>query len=79
MHQTGNRPTAANDIAHYFSKAELPCEQETLGQIAVEILRAGKPLNRKAICTKLLARLATAASPEEEQHYQKLIGLLFGR
>lgn len=79
MRQTGTTPTTANDIAHYFSKATLPTEQETLGQIVVEILRAGKQLNRKALCTKLLTRLELSSSPEEEQHYQKLIGLLFGR
>ena len=79
MRQTGNRPTSASDIAHYFNKAVLPCEQETLGRIVVEILRAGKQLNRKTLCTKLLARLELATSPEEEQHYQKLIRLLFKR
>jgi len=45
----------------------------------VEILRSGKNLNRKAICTKLLRRLEVAASVEEERHYQTLIGLLFDR
>ncbi|HAB23719.1 MAG: regulatory protein YcgZ [Pantoea sp.] len=79
MRQIGDRPTTGSDIAHYFKKATLPCEQETLGQIVVEILRAGKQLNRKTLCTKLLARLELAASPEEEQHYQKLISLLFKR
>ncbi|CAK6493881.1 putative two-component-system connector protein YcgZ [Pantoea sp. Nvir] len=79
MRQTGNRSTAASDIAHYFNQAVLPCQQETLGEIVVEILRAGKQLNRKMLCTKLLARLELASTPEEEQHYQKLIGLLFKR
>lgn len=79
MRQTGDRPTTGSDIAHYFKKATLPCEQETLGRIVVEILRAGKQLNRKTLCTKLLARLEVACSPEKEQHYQKLIGLLFKR
>ncbi|WP_427004054.1 regulatory protein YcgZ [Pantoea eucrina] len=74
-----NYPTTANDIAHYFSKVSVPGQQETLGQIVVEILRAGKNLNRKAICTKLLRRLEVAASVEEERHYQALIGLLFDR
>lgn len=72
-------PDTANDIANYFSKASAPTQQETLGQIVVEILRAGKNLNRKAICTKLLRRLEVCSSPEEERHYQTLIGLLFER
>ncbi|MBA2814577.1 regulatory protein YcgZ [Candidatus Pantoea persica] len=79
MRQTGTPPTTASDIAHDFSKTTLPTGQETLGQIVVEILLAGKQLNRKALCVKLLTRLELSSSPEEEQHYQKLIGLLFGR
>ncbi|HAU5563841.1 TPA: two-component-system connector protein YcgZ, partial [Serratia fonticola] len=59
--------------------ASAPTQQETLGQIVVEILRAGKNLNRKAICTKLLRRLEVAANQEEERHYQTLIGMLFER
>lgn len=70
-------PDTASDIAHYFSKASAPTQQETLGQIVVEILRAGKNLNRKAICTKLLRRLEVSSSPEEERHYHALIGMLF--
>ncbi|KJV24721.1 regulatory protein YcgZ [Pantoea sp. SM3] len=66
-------------MAHYFSKASAPTQQETLGQIVVEILRAGKNLNRKAICSKLLRRLEVAANQEEERHYQTLIGMLFER
>lgn len=72
-------PDTASDTAHYFSKASAPTQQETLGQIVVEILRAGKNLNRKAICTKLLRRLEVAATLEEERHYQTLIGMLFDR
>lgn len=79
MRQTGHRLTAASDIARYFNQAGLPCEQETLGRIVVEILRAGDQLSRKTLCAKLLTRLDLAASPEEEQHYQKLISLLFKR
>lgn len=72
-------PDTASDIAHYFNKASAPTQQETLGQIVGEILRAGKNLNRKAICTKLLRRLEVASSQEEERHYQTLIGMLFER
>ena len=69
-------PDSASEIAHYFSRASAPTQQETLGEIVVEILQAGKNLNRKAICTRLLRRLEVAASPEEERHYQTLIGML---
>ncbi|ERH63454.1 MULTISPECIES: regulatory protein YcgZ [Pantoea] len=72
-------PDSASEIARYFSRATAPTQQETLGQIVVEILRAGKNLNRKAICTKLLRRLEVAANYEEERHYQTLIGMLFER
>ncbi|PLL42602.1 two-component-system connector protein YcgZ, partial [Klebsiella pneumoniae] len=49
----------------------------TLGQIVMDILNEGRHLNRKALCTKLLSRLDRARAPEEESHYQTLIGLLF--
>lgn len=79
MRQNGLVPNSANDIARYFNKASLPSQQETLGQIVVEILRAGGNLNRKSLCTKLVRRLELASSAEEERHYHILIGLLFGR
>ena len=66
---------SASAIARYFSNASTPTQQETLG----EILRAGNNLNRKSICARLLRRLEAAASPEEESHYQTLIGMLFER
>lgn len=79
MRQYSTTPSTASDIASYFSQASLPSQQETLGKIVVDILRAGKNLNRKAICTRLLRHLELATSTEEEQHYQTLIGMLFGR
>jgi len=72
-------PSSASDIANYFNKASTLSQQETLGQLVVEILTSGKNLIRKALCTKLLGRLEAATSAEEEQHYQALIGLLFDR
>ncbi|MDZ1773531.1 regulatory protein YcgZ [Klebsiella quasipneumoniae] len=66
-----------NKAAQYFNKASLPSQQETLGQIVMDILNEGRHLNRKALCTKLLSRLDRARAPEEESHYQTLIGLLF--
>ncbi|MTH46040.1 regulatory protein YcgZ [Intestinirhabdus alba] len=79
MHHNSYISDSANAIAQYFNKATLPTQQETLGQIVVEILTDGKSLNRKSLCTKLLSRLEQAAGPEEENHYHTLIGLLFER
>lgn len=79
MRQDGSNPKTENDISRYFSEAIMPSQQETLGQIVVEILRAGRSLNRKSICSKLLRRLEHASTPEQAQHYHELIGLLFGR
>ncbi|WP_435953717.1 regulatory protein YcgZ [Dryocola sp. BD626] len=79
MRQNGYIPDTANAITRYFNKAALPSQQETLGQIVVEILSDGRSLNRKAICTKLLNRVEKAADEEEESHYHTLIGLLFDR
>ncbi|WP_147198373.1 regulatory protein YcgZ [Pantoea sp. MBD-2R] len=77
MQQNGYHALSVNKMAHYFSSASLPSQQETLGSIVVEILRAGKYLNLKSVCTKLLRRLEVARSAEEEKHYQELIRLLF--
>lgn len=77
MQQKGYIPDTANAIARYFNKASLPTQQETLGQIVVEILSDGRTLNRKSLCSTLLRRLEHASGPEEEGHYHTLIGLLF--
>ncbi|WP_397325033.1 regulatory protein YcgZ [Pantoea agglomerans] len=79
MQHNLNSTGVNNDIAEYFSRAKLPSQQETLGSVVVGILRSGQTLNRKALCLKLMAHLDKAESPEEEQHFQELIGLLFSR
>ena len=79
MNQNGYVADSAAAIAQYFEKAALPTQQETLGQVVVEILSDGRNLNRKSLCTKLLSRLEKADGPEEEQHYHMLLGLLFER
>lgn len=65
------------EVAAYFSRAAMPTQQETLGAIIVEVLHSGRTLNRKAICLRLLARLEESSSPEESQHLQELVSLLF--
>lgn len=79
MYPTQRLPRTADDIARYFNAANLPSQQETLGQVVVDILNTGGNVNRKTICTKLLRRLETASTEEEERHYRALISLLFGR
>lgn len=76
---TSGQNCAAHDIARYFSSSTPPSQQETMGQIVLEILSDGRNLNRKAICTKLLSRLDKVSEPEEEKHYHALLGMLFAR
>ncbi|MBK0098939.1 two-component-system connector protein YcgZ [Erwinia sp. S63] len=73
---TAGNPEAVNSSVARLIMTSTPTQQETLGEIVVEILSAGKTLNRKSLCMSLLARADRASSAEEEQHYQKLIGLL---
>ncbi|KGT91231.1 regulatory protein YcgZ [Enterobacter cancerogenus] len=77
MRQGRNLLSTSDAITRYFNEASLPSQQEILGKIAGEILRSGRSLSRKTICTKLICRLEQANSPEEELHYQQLIGLMF--
>jgi len=46
MRQDGSNPKIENDISRYFCEVKMPSQQETLGQIGVEILRSGRQLNR---------------------------------
>ena len=73
MHQNSVTSDSAGAITRYFAKANLPTQQETLG----EILKDGRNLSRKSLCAKLLCRLEQATGEEEQKHYNALIGLLF--
>ncbi|CAK9884950.1 MAG: putative two-component-system connector protein YcgZ [Candidatus Erwinia impunctatus] len=75
------KPQTEQDIAHYFlmSAGGIPSQQDTLGQIVIEILSSGHCVNRKAICSKLLTRLELSENAAMEKHYYQLIGMLFGR
>ncbi|HIC1894619.1 two-component-system connector protein YcgZ [Citrobacter freundii] len=77
MQQHNVRNDTASAISRYFAKAHLPTQQETLGEIVTEILKDGRNLNRKSLCTKLLCRLEKASGEKEQKHYNALIGLLF--
>lgn len=67
------------DVISYLNLAVIPSQQETLGAIVVEVLRSGRTLSRKSICLRLMAHLESASTPEEEQHLQELVSLLFSR
>ncbi|WP_343551119.1 regulatory protein YcgZ [Pantoea sp.] len=77
MRQVRNLFTASDALSRYFKQASQPSQQETLGQLVVEILRSGRTLSRKTLCTKLLCRMEQARGTDEEIHYQQLIGLIF--
>ncbi|MGT5880828.1 regulatory protein YcgZ [Escherichia coli] len=77
MHQNSVTLDSAGAITRYFAKANLPTQQETLGEIVTEILKDGRNLSRKSLCAKLLCRLEHATGEEEQKHYNALIGLLF--
>lgn len=68
-----------SDIADYFSRVNLPSQQEALGSVVADILRSGQTLNRKAICIRLIVRLDKASSDAEEQQLHALIELLFSK
>ncbi|MDQ1214746.1 regulatory protein YcgZ [Pantoea anthophila] len=72
-------PASVSDITAYLHSAAQPSQQAILGGIVTEIIRSGRSLNRKAICSKLISRLQHVTSPEEEQHYHALISLILDR
>lgn len=76
MQQHNVRTDTASAISRYFAKAHLPTQQETLGEIVTEILKDGRNLNRKSLCTKLCVVLKSIRG-ERTKHYNALIGLLF--
>lgn len=81
MQQQRWTPEIDKALAQRFDMADMdiPTQQETLGQIVADILRAGESVNRKAICAKLLAKLDGASSKEMEKHYHGLLALVLGR
>ena len=65
MHQNSVTSDSAGAITRYFAKANLPTQQETLGEIVTEILKDGRNLSRKSLCAKLLCRLEQATGEED--------------
>lgn len=81
MQQQRWTPKTDKALAQRFEMADMdiPTQQETLGQIVADILRAGQTVNRKAICARLLTKLDGADSKEMEKHYHALLALALGR
>lgn len=50
MHQNSVTSDSAGAITRYFAKANLPTQQETLGEIVTEILKDGRNLTKVALC-----------------------------
>ena len=69
MHQNSVTSDSAGAITRYFAKANLPTQQETLGEIVTEILKDGRNLSRKSLCAKLLCRLEQATGEEEQKTF----------
>ncbi len=55
MHQNSVTSDSAGAITRYFAKANLPTQQETLGEIVTEILKDGRNLSRKSLCANFFA------------------------
>ncbi|QRU63194.1 two-component-system connector protein YcgZ [Escherichia coli] len=62
MHQNSVTLDSAGAITRYFAKANLPTQQETLGEIVTEILKDGRNLSRKSLCAKLLGKVRISRS-----------------
>ena len=77
MRQNKLNPSSSDTFSSLYT--QVFSEEETMGRVVVEILEAGKNLNRKALCSKLLNRVEAAGSEEEERHYLKLIRLVLER
>lgn len=48
-------PASVSDISAYLHSAAQPSQQAILGSVVTEIISSGRSLNRKAICSKLIA------------------------
>lgn len=55
MHQNSVTLDSAGAITRYFAKANLPTQQETLGEIVTEILKDGRNLSRKSLVPNFYA------------------------
>lgn len=80
MRQDGLPPSGkTSGLAHYFSQISHPYQLETLGRIAVEILRENKPVSRRIICLKLIGYLEKDTDEDNALHYRELLSLLFSQ
>ena len=77
--RTDAQGVSTSEHISHLNDTQILSEDITMGRIVVELLEAGKNLNRKALCSKLLQRIEVASSAEEEKHYQELIHLVLER
>lgn len=76
MRQNEFLKSRMSDALFLINNVPALSQDETMGQIVVEILRAGENLDRRGICKKLVERIERAASAEDVQHFEKLILLV---
>ncbi len=76
MRQNEYSKSRMSDTLFLINNVPALSQDETMGQIVVEILRAGADLNRKEICKKLVDRIELAASAEEVKYFERLILLV---
>ncbi|QCR38137.1 regulatory protein YcgZ [Nissabacter sp. SGAir0207] len=81
MQRQQRTPVTKREITHSFrsNAPGVPTQEESLGQVVAEILRAGEAVTRTSICTKLLAKLDQTPGADMEKHYHALIALVLGR
>ncbi|EIC84977.1 hypothetical protein [Serratia sp. M24T3] len=73
MRQSEFSKSKMGDALFLLNNVPALSQDETMGQIVVEILRAGENLNRREILKKLVGRIELAASAEDVKHFEQLI------
>lgn len=76
MRQNEYSKSRMSDALLLINNVPALSQDETMGQIVVEILRAGENLNRKEICKKLVDRIELAENAEDVKHFEQLILLV---
>lgn len=51
-------------------------DEALLGRIVIEMLRAGRPVNRTSLCAKIAFLMSDVPQPSQEIVYQQLLRML---
>ena len=51
-------------------------DEALLGRIVIEMLRAGRPVNRTSLCAKIAFLMSDVPQPSQEIVYEKLLRML---